>query len=61
MRRGGTRAPIFILTNGKMPIIIQNIDQYVVYYRNNNLIIEDKLLRPDEKKQLIATQLKEKA
>ena len=35
-----------------MPIVIENIDQYIIYVQNNNLVIETKYLIPDEKKKM---------
>ena len=31
-----------------MPIVIQNIDRYVLMFRNGDLIIEDKIIHPKD-------------
>ena len=35
-----------------MPIVIENIDRYILHFKGNNLIIEDKLLHPKDLKQM---------
>ncbi len=32
-----------------MPVIIENIDRYVIYIQDNKLYIEDKLIHPKDK------------
>ena len=46
-----------------MPIVIENIDRYILHFKNNSLVIEDKLLHPKDLKQMdekIAEQVKKK-
>ena len=33
-----------------MPIVIENIDRYILHFKGNSLIIEDKLLHPGDLK-----------
>ena len=35
-----------------MPIVIENIDRYILHFKGNNLIIEDKLLHPKDLKKM---------
>ena len=44
-----------------MPFILENIDRYVIYIRNNALYIEDKYLHPAEKKKMVDDDNKKKA
>ena len=38
-----------------MPIVIENIDRYILHFRNNSLVIEDKLLHPKDLKKMDET------
>ncbi len=38
-----------------MPIVIENIDRYVLLFKNNSLIIEDKLIHPKDLKKMDET------
>jgi hypothetical protein len=31
-----------------MPIVIENIDRYIIHFKGNSLFIEDKLIHPND-------------
>ena len=46
-----------------MPIVIENIDRYILHFRDNSLVIEDKLLHPKDLKKMdetVAEQVRKK-
>jgi hypothetical protein len=43
-----------------MPIVIQNIERYIIYFKDGDLYIEEQIIHPQDKKKLIKDLREEK-